>query len=82
MTAQVQFVASSSGITAVPAESIRNDSGSHYIFVPKNKRLERREVRMMGSRQGLVKVKGDIKQGDLVVISPSRNLKAGQLVQF
>ena len=82
MTAQVQFVASSSGMTAVPAESLRNDSGTHYVFVSKNKSLERREVRMMGSSQGLVKVKGNLNQGDLVVISPSRKLKAGQKVQF
>ena len=82
MTAQIQLVGSSSGMTAVPAGSLRNDSGSQYVFVSKKNRLERRDVRMLGSSRGLVKVRGDLKQGDLVVVSPSRKLKAGQLVQF
>ena len=82
MTAQIQLVGSSSGMTAVPAGSLRNDNGSQFVFVSKKNRLERKEVRMLGSSRGLVKVRGDLKQGDLVVVSPSRKLKAGQLVQF
>ena len=35
MTAQIQLVGSSSGMTAVPAGSLRNDSGSQYVFVSK-----------------------------------------------
>ena len=82
MTAQIQLVGSSSGMTAVPAGSLLNDSGSQYVFVSKKNRLERKGVRLLGSSRGLVKVRGDLKQGDLVVVSPSRKLKEGQLVQF
>ena len=81
MTAQIQLVGSSSGMTAVPAGSLRNDSGSQYVFVSKKIVLSEEMFECWEAR-GLVKVRGDLKQGDLVVVSPSRKLKAGQLVQF
>ena len=82
MTAQVQLLPFSKVMTAVPPGAVRNDSGIHYVLVPKANRLEKREVQLLGNSKGLIKITGALKKGELVVVSPARNLKPGQKVEF
>ena len=82
MTAQVQLLPFSKAMTAVPPGAVRNDRGIHYVLVPKAKRLEKREVQLLGNSKGLIKITGALKKGELVVVSPVRNLKPGQKVEF
>ena len=82
MTAKLTVLSDSQSKPAVPPEALRSEGKVNYVLIPVENRLQRRKVQVLGASSGLLKVSGALKDGELVVISSSRKLKAGQKVTF
>jgi multidrug efflux pump subunit AcrA (membrane-fusion protein) len=65
-------------VTLVPQGAVKTDSGTTFVFVVRDKTVERRAVKVGGTDGDRVEVLAGLKGGDRVVISPPAELAAGK----
>lgn len=65
-------------VTLVPAGAVKTDNGTQYVFVTRDKTVERRAVKTGGTDGDRVEVLAGLKGGDRVVMSPPPELAAGK----
>jgi RND family efflux transporter MFP subunit len=70
--------ASAQAVTLVPQGAVKTDSGTTFVFVVRDKTVERRAVKTGGTDGDRVEVLAGLKGGDRVVIAPPPELAAGK----
>jgi RND family efflux transporter MFP subunit len=67
-------------VTLVPQGAVKTDGGATFVFVVRDKTVERRAVKLGGTDGDRVEVLAGLKGGDRVVISPPAELAAGKQI--
>lgn len=84
LSADVEILTSDSPQTiAVPYEAVlEDDENTEYVFVLKNGRAVRRNIRTGNEYDSCIQVTKGLKEGDTVLINPPSTLKSGELVRI
>ncbi len=72
---------SSDGVVMIPEESVVIEEGSPYLFVVKDGKAERRNVKTGGRQPGWVQITDGIEPGDEVISSGTSKVRAGGAVK-
>ncbi len=72
----------SAAVALVPASAIRSDNSTKYVFVVKDRSLERRAVTLGSNRGSDVEIIGGLQPGVTVVAKGPDSLREGQSVQI
>jgi len=70
--------AAAQAVTLVPQGAIKTDNGATFVFIVRDKTVERRAVKIGGTDGDRVEVLAGLKGGDRVVISPPGDLAPGK----
>jgi RND family efflux transporter MFP subunit len=66
----------------IPSEAVRQESGKPVVYLVRERRLERRAVRLGAARGKDVEVMAGVSQGDQVVVKGPERLQDGQAVEI
>lgn len=67
-------------VTLVPTAAVREENGTHYVFVVRQDTVERRAVQVGGTDGDRLEIRAGLRGGDRVVVSPPDDLAEGRLI--
>lgn len=67
-------------VTLVPTAAVREENGTHYVFVVRQDTVERRAVQVGGTDGDRLEIRAGVRGGDRVVVSPPDDLAEGRLI--
>jgi multidrug efflux pump subunit AcrA (membrane-fusion protein) len=62
----------------VPVSSVLSDNGKKYVFIANNKKLQKKEIKILTRFDEIYVINGDVKSNDILVTKDVSSLSEGQ----